>query len=73
MKELLTQYGFTFDGTCQCDGHHTEKYKKGNFQVRIRTRSNQFKIKHGGHSMTQWVPANKLSESLQNVVKNVAA
>lgn len=72
MKELLSKYGFKSDGTCQCDGHHTEKYKKDEFEVRIRTRSNLFKIKHGGRSMTQWVPTNKLQESLQNLSVNVA-
>lgn len=73
MNGLLIQHGFTFDGTCQCDGKLTEKYRKGEYQVRIRVRTNQFKLKHSGRSMTQWVPLAKLQESLENVIANVAA
>jgi hypothetical protein len=67
MKELLTRYGYTYEGSCHCDGFPTEKYKSGDYQVRIRNNKNLFKIKKGGRSITQWVPASQIETALNNI------
>lgn len=72
MKELLQRYGYSPDGNCNCDGHQTDKYRKGDYQIRIRIRQNKFKIKKEGFSLTIWESTNKLQETLQNLSSHVA-
>lgn len=55
MNEILKQYGFVYTGSCSCDGHHTEKYKFEDYQVRWRKKRGQFKIKEYGRSITGWM------------------
>lgn len=66
MKELLLQYNYTYDGHCHCDGFPTEKYKLGDYQLRIRTKKELFRIKYMGRTITQWIPIGKLEETLNN-------
>lgn len=66
MKELLERYGYSYVGNCNCDGFTTQKYKRGDFQLRVRTGKNLIKIKKGGHSITQWVPIDLLPIILEN-------
>lgn len=73
MKELLQRYGFTPDGSCQCDGFQTEKYRNGEYQLRVRVRKDQFKIKKGGISLTIWNPTKDLQQILQNITSTVNA
>lgn len=67
MKDLLQRYGYKYDGTCNCDGHHTEKYSKDDYQLRIRTKRNQFKLKRGNHTLTAWAMIATLENTLNNV------
>lgn len=71
MIELLKRYGYSYEGQCHCDGFQTEKYRNGDFQIRIRQRRNQFRIKKDGRTITQWVPADQLQTALNNI-HNVA-
>lgn len=73
MKELLQRYGFTYEGNCQCDGFQTEKYKNGEYQLRVRVRKDQFKIKKGVISITIWNPLKDLQQTLQNITSTVNA
>lgn len=72
MKDLLQRYGYTYDGNCHCDGFQTDKYKNGDYQLRIRTRKDQYKIKKCGRSITLWVDIKTMEETLKNIHSNVA-
>lgn len=72
MNETLKKYHFTYEGNCHCDGYLTEKYHYKSYQCKIRIKKETFKIKENGHSITQWVPLNKLEETLKNIIQDVA-
>ena len=67
MKELLERYGYTYEGKCNCEGFGTDKYKNGDFHLRIRTNKNLFKIKFEGRSLQQWIPIKLLPQTLSNI------
>jgi len=67
MKETLLKYGFHFIGACHCEGFATDKYGKGDYEVRTRDKKGLFKFKHLGRSKTLWIP----SEQLEQVLKNI--
>ena len=71
MKELILRYGYSDAGKCNCDGFPTDKFIKGDYQLRVRTSKSMFKIRHQGRSVTQWIPVSKLQEALNNI-HNVA-
>jgi hypothetical protein len=65
MIDLLLQYGYTSSGKCHCDGFPTDKYSKGDYQLRIRKTKGTFKIRYQGRSLTQWIPVTKMEEALK--------
>lgn len=67
MKDLLERYNYHHFGHCNCDGFPTEKYRAGDFELRLRINKNLFRIKRLGHSITMWEP----TSSLENVLKNI--
>jgi hypothetical protein len=64
LVQLLTDRGYTFEGTCNCDGFKTYKYKNGPFQFRWRINKNEFKIKHHGVTKTAWRGIDRAEEIL---------
>jgi hypothetical protein len=66
MTDLLLQYDYKPDGKCHCDGFPTDKYSKGDYQLRIRKTKGTFKIRYQGRSLTQWIPVSKMEEALKN-------
>lgn len=66
MKEILQQYEYVSSGKCHCDGYPTDKFTKGDYQLRIRTIKGTFKIRYQGRSVTQWIPVSKMEEALKN-------
>lgn len=73
MKDLLSRYGYTFSGNCNCDGFATEKYINDEIQLRIRTKKDVFKMRRYGRSITQWIPINLLQQTLSNIHATVQA
>jgi hypothetical protein len=71
LKELIEQYGFTFVGNCHCDGQQTDKYDKGDYQLRVRVKKNTIKLKKSGRSVTQWIPVTQFP-SIINSFPDVA-
>lgn len=69
MKQILTQYNYTYSNSCNCDGFYIEKFNNGEYQVRLSERKGIFKIKHKGRSITQWVPIDRIDETLNNIHK----
>lgn len=65
MTELLKQYGFDFKGSCSCDGVYSEKYRKGDYEVRWRKRKGIFKIRRFGVSLTGWI----IESEIENYLK----
>lgn len=61
----LSEFGFVYAGSCNCDGSHTEKWKKGEYQLRIK--QTRFKIKQNGVTIKSWTPIDQLQTELQNV------
>jgi len=77
MTEILSKYGFKYSGSCNCNGVFTQKYKKGDYLVRVRKNRYKFMIQKGGKSTTIWLPTaeleNKLNEILESDKKPVKA
>lgn len=67
MKDIFLQYGFKYEGSCHCDGYQSDKYRKGNYQVRHRVKRREFKVKKDGRTITQWITENKLIETLETI------
>ena len=67
MKELLERYNYHHFGHCNCDGYPTEKYRAGDFEIRVRESKNLFKIKRMGQSITKWESLQLLQQTLQNI------
>ncbi len=61
----LKPYGFEYTGSCNCGGVHTEKYKSGEYELRLRKQS--FKVKKGGISITGYRPIIKLIETISEL------
>jgi hypothetical protein len=61
----LSQYGFEYTGSCHCDGVHTEKYRAGEYEVRLRKHS--FRIRKKGHTITQWIPMARLIDTISDL------
>lgn len=68
LKELIEQYGFTFAGNCHCDGQQTDKYDKGDYQLRVRVKKNTIKLKKSGRSVTQWIPVTQLPSIIESFI-----
>ena len=59
------EYGFTYKGSCNCDGSYTEKWQRGAYQLRIK--QTRFKIKKDGITIKGWMPIQQLQTELNNV------
>lgn len=68
MRDILEQYGFTFAGNCHCDGYQTDKYNKGDYQLRVRVKKNTIKLRKGGRSVTQWIPVTQLPSIIESFI-----
>lgn len=71
MRHLLERYGYLYTGSCNCDGHATEKYMRDQYLLRIRIKQNSFKIKHRGRSLGDWQHVRNIQQTLSNL-HNVA-
>jgi hypothetical protein len=67
MNEILTQYGFTYTGSCSCDGVYTEKYRNGDYQVRWRKKQGRFRIKQHGNTIVNWTPEIDIENRLKEL------
>lgn len=67
MNTAIAQHGYTYCGKCSCDGHLTEKYKNGNYQLRYRVRQQRFRIKENGSWLFQWTPITELETKLNGI------
>lgn len=65
--DLIQSYGYTFEGTCNCDGFKTYKYKNGAYQFRWRVNTNKFKMKHHGVTKTTWKDISQAEELLKTI------
>lgn len=57
--------GFTFKGSCNCDGSLTEKWQWGEYQFKIK--ATRFKIKKGGITVKGWTPLAQLQTAINDV------
>lgn len=67
VTDLLNRFGYIYEGSCNCDGFKTLKYRKGNYQFRLRANKGSFKIKHYGVTKTTWKPVEKAEELLNTI------
>lgn len=74
MNDLLIKYGYNQSGVCNCDGHHTHKFKSGNYEIRWRKNRYLFRVREGKDYITEWLPIaqaeNKLSEIHATIESN---
>lgn len=59
----MSTYGFHYVGSCHCDGYYTEKYKNGDYLLKLR--SGRFKITKDGITVHKW-------DQLINIVSTIA-
>lgn len=64
--EHIDLKGFTYKGSCNCDGSLTQKWERGEYQLKIK--KTRFKIKQNGVTIKAWTPI----EQLQTVLNDVA-
>lgn len=68
MIDILTQYGFTFRGTCYCSGPKTFKYKNGDFTVMWIKSRQKFRLKQSGKVLTTLKPESEIEQVLNQYV-----
>lgn len=68
-KDFLIKRGFAPSGTCRCSGYFTEKYKKGNIEVKIRKAKYTFKITEDHSTLYSWQPLANLETVLNELDK----
>lgn len=73
MIELLEKYGYVYEGSCNCDGFKTLKYKNNSHQFRWRVKSGTFKIRQYGITKTNWKNIDSAEESLKRFHNEVVA
>jgi len=61
-------FGFSYTGSCSCDGRQTEKYKNGQWQLRHRPKHGTFKFKKNGQTVTDWMSEEKAEEFIKTKV-----
>lgn len=64
-KTIITGYGFTFRGKCQCTGHYTEKYKKDNILLYIRSHKGQASYKKHGITAQGYKSLNETLKAIE--------
>lgn len=67
IKELAELFGYTFTGTCHCDGQLTEKYRNGDYELRWRKHKYQFRVRQGRTLLNNWAPVNGAETFLKSV------
>lgn len=72
VAELMVEYGYTFKGSCHCDGYETWKWKKGVIEVKWRKYKAQFTILQGRATVKGWTKIVELGESIKKLHADVA-
>lgn len=67
IQELMTLYGYTFSGSCQCDGFLTLKYRKGEYELKWRKNRYMFRMFKNRQPEIPWT---KLTE-LENYINEL--
>lgn len=67
MIELLAEYGYTFYGSCNCDGHKTNKYRNGIYKIKWRIKKAQFKVQSRGLTIIPWYPESQAENILKEI------
>lgn len=62
---IPAQYGFEYTGSCNCGGVHTEKYRNGDYELRVSKHT--FKIRNKGITVSAWLPLIKLIETISEL------
>lgn len=62
--EILSKFGYEYEGSCNCDGYKTMKYKNSSYQFRWRVKAGTFKIRQYGITKTNWSTIDKAEDSL---------
>lgn len=66
---ILSRFGYIYTGSCRCDGHFTEKYRKPGTSVVIKWRIHKrlFKVNMYNSTYLPWMPISKLENTLNEV------
>lgn len=65
IEETIKAFDFNPSGSCDCGGMRNDKYRKGNYVIYIRKKTNQFKIKKKNEVLIPLMNLNALEETLQ--------
>lgn len=63
----LTQLGFVYAGGCSCDGHTTQKYKKGFYTIKYRVKQGRYRLLRSGAYLTQWTTFENVKAKLDEL------
>jgi len=71
IAELLQQYEFRNNGTCNCNGIHTQKYRNKRFHLKIRIRRNAHRLYNvlDNTPATNWLSIIELKTILDELYK----
>lgn len=62
------QYGFTYTGSCSCDGIQTEKYKNGQWLLKFRPKHGVYRFKRNGRTVSEWINEEKAEEFIKEKI-----
>lgn len=65
--QILIDFGYEYEGQCNCDGTKTLKYRNKEYQFRWRLKKNKFKMKQHGITKTDWIDITKAEETLNKI------
>lgn len=67
MIEVLKKYGFKYVGSCNCNGIYTQKYKRGDYMIRWRSKRYKFVVQYLGKMTGGWQPVTELENKLKEI------
>lgn len=71
MDDTMLELGYKFAGTCNCNGLHTEKYKRGEYEIHIRPKSYKFGIKRFNALEGGWQPLSDLETKIKAINETI--
>jgi hypothetical protein len=69
VQTILGEYGYYYTGSCRCDGHYTEKFRRAGTTVVIRWRVHKqlFKVSKDNSTHKSWQNIGKLQATLDEL------
>lgn len=66
---LLAAHGYRYAGNCRCDGYFTDKFRKGNVEIRVRKTKYVFKVRQHGATLYTFQPLTNLEKVLNELAE----